>query len=217
MKRELEKINAEDTIHELPYDDLGNPIFPENAIVMRMFEILDFKWKVDPETGEERWLEVIRAVVDGSMDKRNENCYAETPDRSILLLMVSIGASVGEFSITGDAVRAYLNAESLDQNLVVVASRYMEDIPKFGLLNKGLYGTLKGALGWEKWIEKRVVDEMNSDDFRMSSRNEDMLKKKSNELSNLVRMTEWTECNRFLGMTIEYFSPNGKFVETLLL
>jgi hypothetical protein len=134
MKRELEKTNAEDTIHELPYDDLGNPIFPENAIVMRMFEILDFKWKVDPETGEERWLEVIRVVVDGSMDKRNENCYAETPDRSILL--VSIGASVGEFSITGDAVRAYLNAESLDHNLVVVASREMEDIPKFDLLNR---------------------------------------------------------------------------------
>ncbi len=32
----------------------------------RMFEILDYKWKVDPETGQEWWLEVIRAVVDGS-------------------------------------------------------------------------------------------------------------------------------------------------------
>jgi hypothetical protein len=64
MKRELGKINAEDTIHELPCDDLGNPIFPENSIVMRMFEILDYKWKLDSETGEERWLEVIRAVVD---------------------------------------------------------------------------------------------------------------------------------------------------------
>jgi hypothetical protein len=100
MKRELGKINAEDTIHELPCDDLGNPIFPENAIVMRMFEILDYKWKLDSETGEERWLEVIRAVVDGSTDTRKESVYAETPDRSILLMMISIGASIGELSLS---------------------------------------------------------------------------------------------------------------------
>jgi hypothetical protein len=53
---------------------------------LRMFEILDYKWKVDPETGEERWLEVIRAVVDGSVDKRKEDAYAETPDRTVLLV-----------------------------------------------------------------------------------------------------------------------------------
>jgi hypothetical protein len=27
-----------------------------------MFEILDYKWKTDPVTGQERWLEVIRAM-----------------------------------------------------------------------------------------------------------------------------------------------------------
>jgi hypothetical protein len=70
MARELEKINAEDTIHELPKDDRGEVILPEDAIIMRMFEILDYKWKMDPETGQERWMEVIRAVVDGSTDKK---------------------------------------------------------------------------------------------------------------------------------------------------
>jgi hypothetical protein len=114
---------------------------------MRMFEILDYKWKIDPDTGEERWLEVIRAVVDGSTDKRKENAYAETPDRVLLMLMLSVGASIGEVGLTGDAVRAYLNAFALDKNLVVIASPHMKGIPKWGLLNKGLYGTLKGALG----------------------------------------------------------------------
>ena len=88
-------------------DERGHVIMPENAVIMRLFEILDYKWKVDPETGEERWLEVIRAVVDGSTDKRPENCYAESPDRTILLLMLSIGATTGEYAITSDAVRAY--------------------------------------------------------------------------------------------------------------
>jgi hypothetical protein len=50
-------------------------------------------------------------------------------------------------AVNGDAVRAYLNAEALDRNLVVISSKYMVDIPKVGVLNKGLYGTLKGALG----------------------------------------------------------------------
>jgi hypothetical protein len=33
-----------------------------SSCVMRMFEILDYKWKTDPVTGQERWLEVIRAM-----------------------------------------------------------------------------------------------------------------------------------------------------------
>ncbi len=36
----------------------------------------------------------------------------------------------------------------------------MTTIPLVGLLNKGLYGTLKGALGWEKWIEKKIIGEL---------------------------------------------------------
>jgi hypothetical protein len=233
MRRELEKINDEDTIHELPVDDKGEVILPDNPIIMRMFEILDYKWKVDPETGQERWLEVVRAVVDGSVDKRKEDAYAETPDRTVLLMMMSFGATLGEKSITGDAVRAYLNAEALDDNLVVVASKYMKSIPRVGLLNKGLYGTLKGALGWEKWIDRKIIDilefrksEMtrglylhqkegvmtrlyrHSDDFRMSSQNEEILVSLSDEFSHAVRMSKWTRCDRFLGLTIEHFEDH---------
>jgi hypothetical protein len=126
MKRELDKIMEEDTIHELPKGEDGEDIiFPEDAIGMRLFEILDFKWKVDPDTGEERWLEVIRAVVDGSTDKRDDFVSAQTPDRTLLLLMLSLGATLEEISFTGDAVRTYLNAEAIDRNLVVIVSRFI--------------------------------------------------------------------------------------------
>ena len=233
MERELDKINGEDTIYELPVDEKGEYILPHNPIVMRMFEILDYKWKADPDTGEERWLEVIRAVVDGSSDKRKENSYAETPYRTVLLMMMSFAATLGEKSITGDAVRAYLNAEALDDNLVVVASKYMKDIPKVGILNKGLYGTLKGALGWEKWVEKRIIGVLefrkcnltrglythqdggvitrlyrHSDDFRMSSKDDGMLDVLSQRFSSVVRMSNWTKCDRFLGLTVEHYEDH---------
>jgi hypothetical protein len=71
MRRE-QKINDEDTIHQLPVDEKGEYILPDDPIIMRMFEILDYKWKTDPVTGQERWLEVIRAVVDGSTDTRRD-------------------------------------------------------------------------------------------------------------------------------------------------
>jgi hypothetical protein len=57
------KRDGEDTIHEFPVDERGEYILPQDPIIMRMFEILDYKWKVDPETSEKRWLEVIRPVV----------------------------------------------------------------------------------------------------------------------------------------------------------
>lgn len=237
MRRELQKIMAEDTIHELPRDNQGEYILPDDAVVMNLFEILEYKWKVDPETGEERWLECIRAVVDGSMDKRtNEIVFAETPDRTVLLLMMSIGATIGEEAMISDAVRAYLNAEAIDRNLVVVASKYMGGIPKKGLLNKGLYGILKGALGWEKWAEKKIVGNLkfnkclvarsmyhkricgqvvrlyrHTDDFRMSCKHMEVLMSQATDLSNEIRMGEWKKCDRFLGFTVEYVQPNGVF------
>jgi len=183
-------------------------------------------------------LEVVRAVVDGSTDKRDEDCYAETPDRMVLLMMVSIGASVGEVAMTGDAVRAYLNATSLDRNLVVIASRYMMDIPRVGLLNKGLYGTLKGALGWERWVEEKICREggfrkcdvprsvytmerggdvvrlfRHSDDFRMSGKDKVTVEEVGSELSGRVRMGGWEECSRFLGLTFEYIKKGHRFEE----
>jgi hypothetical protein len=155
----------------------------------------------------------------------------------MLLMMISIGATIGESAITSDAIRAYLNAEVLDPNLVVIASPYMKAIPPKGLLNKGLYGTLKGALGWEVWIDKRIIGEMefkkcsiprgmyvkvedeavtrlyrHSDDFRMSSKDPERMRKTADEFSKRVRMGEWKQCDRFLGMTIEYhLNTSGDF------
>lgn len=43
------------------------------------------------------WLECARIVMDGSEEKREgEDTYSETPDRTVLMLMVNIGATTGE-------------------------------------------------------------------------------------------------------------------------
>lgn len=112
----------------------------------------------------------------------------------------------------------------------------MKSIPKMGILNKGLYGTLKGARGWEVWIEKKLA-EINftkcaiprsvyireddgivtrllrhSDDFRMSSKSKEKLNQISKEINDKVRMSDWKECERFLGVTIENITnPSGNY------
>jgi hypothetical protein len=117
---------------------------------MRLLAILEWKWKPDPDSGMEGWLECVRIVCDGSSDKREgENNYAETPDRTLMFLMASIEATLGIKSTVGDAVRAYLNAPSLDKNLVVIADNIMtggvgnEKLCRESLLIKGLYGSTK--------------------------------------------------------------------------
>jgi hypothetical protein len=44
----------------------------------------------------------------------------------------------------------------------------------------------------------------HSDDFRMSSQNEGILASLSDEFSHAVRMSKWTRCDCFLGLTIEH-------------
>jgi hypothetical protein len=65
-----EEEEEEETIYELPKDANGKAILPKDAVVMRMFEILDSQREVDPDTGAERWLEVIRALWMGSSTDR---------------------------------------------------------------------------------------------------------------------------------------------------
>lgn len=132
---------------------------------MRLIAVLDYKWKPDPDTNEMCWLEVVRIVCDGSSDKRSgELTYAETPDRTLLFLMASIEATMGVYSKQGDAIRAYLNAPSLDNNLVVIADKDMAEgigIERFeqeSVLLKGLYGSTKGALSFQVWVEKIIND-----------------------------------------------------------
>jgi hypothetical protein len=109
-------------------------------------------------------------------------------------MMISIGATIGESAITSDAIRAYLNAEVLDPNLVVIASPYMKAIPPKGLLNKGLYGTLKGALGWEVWIDKRIIGEWNS--RNAASLGVCMSRLKTKQLHGCIDTLMTSECHR---------------------
>ena len=230
LKREIVKINEENTLTGLPKNELKQYIRPDDAIIMRLIQVREYKWKVDPDTNIEGWLEVVRIVCDGSTDKRvGEVTYAETPDRTLLYLMASIEASMGIHSRQGDAIRAYLNAPSLDKNLVVIADRDMtegtgsERFERESLLLKGLYGSIKGALSFQVWIEKilkdldyskcdiargvylkTVQDDMvrilrHSDDFRISATEEHHLDEQIGLLRSQVRTTPFKNVTEFLG------------------
>jgi hypothetical protein len=68
-----------------------------------------------------------------------------------------------------DIERAYLQATSIDRNLVVITST----IPAFGealmMLDKGLYGAKKAALGFQLWTEDKLLKmQLNSEKKRES-------------------------------------------------
>ena len=154
LRREVDKLVAYDVMQELPKDRLGKYIRPKDAIVQRLIEVAEYKWKRDPDTSLMRWLECIRIVVDGSKDLRPDSFYALTPDRTILFLVLAMVASLGHSSSTADVERAYLNAFSIDKNLVVIAGSHMFPLAHESLLIKALYGSKAGALGWEIHIDR---------------------------------------------------------------
>lgn len=226
--REAAKLMEEETFSSLPVDSQGNPVRPKDAVVLRLLKIREFKWKPDPDSGREGWLECVRLVCDGSVDKRPEKYYAETPDRTLLLLMTSIEASLGIKATGSDVTRAYLNAESIDRNIVILAPKGLKGLPRESLLNKGLYGSRGGALSWQVWIDGKLKDlgysklqvcrgvyvkhnpegvpvraYRHSDDFRMSCADEEVRKEAEANLKKLVRMAEFSTLNRFLGCTFE--------------
>lgn len=132
-KREVDKLIEDQVFMDLPKDENGKWIFPEDAIFMKMFRRREIKWKPLPEDGsKEGWLECTRLVGDGSTDNRDVHYYAETPD--------SIGATTNETNYTADVQRAYLNAESIDRNIVLIAPNDLQGLEKYSLLNKALYG-----------------------------------------------------------------------------
>ena len=162
-KREYQKLVEENSFKKLDKSPNGRLIIPKDSIIMRFLEVYEYKWKPDPETNVMRWLECTRSVVDGSSDKRKESFYAETPSRTVYLLLMSISATMGLYSLAADAVRAYLNAESIDNNLVVILP---DDVIKMNLglekymkLDEGVYGSRSGALSYEIWFDKRAVIE----------------------------------------------------------
>ena len=79
-----------------------------------------------------------------------------------MFLMASIDATLGIKSMLGDDFRAYLNAPSLDKNLVVIADSVMtggegmERLSKESVLIKGLYGSTKGALSFQVWADMKL-------------------------------------------------------------
>jgi hypothetical protein len=224
-RRETEKLLAEDTFLPLPKDKYGRFIRPEGAIVLRLLKIAEYKWKPDPITGKERWLECYRYVCDGSTDDREEKLYAETPDRTLLFLIISIEASLGIEASSGDAVRAYLNALSIDRNIVIHIGDGFEGLPIEALLNKGLFCSRGGALSWEKFIDPKlegvgyvkqdvargvylkVGDSgepvrlyRHSDDFRLSCANKETRTVEEERIRSIVRMSEFKKVDRFLGV-----------------
>jgi hypothetical protein len=238
-RREIVKINEESVMVGLNKSQSGKYIRPENAIVMKLLAILEWKWKPDPESGVEGWLECVRIVCDGSADKREgENTYAETPDRTLLFLMTSIEATLGIKSMVGDAVRAYLNAPSLDKNLVVIADEMMtsgqgnEKFDKESLLLKALYGSTKGAISFQVWADmklaevnylkcdvargmyiKTVKDEVvrlyrHSDDFKISTSENKQLEQEVEILQSKIRTTPFKPMSEFLGCSFKRYDSN---------
>ena len=231
-RREIVKINEEETLVSLHKDTQGKYIRPSGAVVMRLLAILEWKWKPDPKTDVEGWLECVRIVCDGSADKREgEITYAETPDRTLMSLMASIEATLGIKSRVGDAIRAYLNAPSIDKNLVVIADEDMmqgegvECLGKESLLLKGLYGTTKGALSFQVWADTQLGDigyqkcdvargvylkamhkELvrllrHSDDMKISALSDEVLDVEIKAIQGQIRTTPFKTFNEFLGST----------------
>jgi hypothetical protein len=58
--------------------------------------------------------------------------------------------------MVGDAIRAYLNAPSLDRNIVITAPERLHLLPRVSILNKGLYGTIKEALSFHVWVDAKM-------------------------------------------------------------
>ena len=242
-RKEQQKLIDEEVFRELPVDSKGEYIIPEDSLIMRLFQIDEYKWKPNPEGSGSVWLECARIVLDGSEDQREgEQTYAETPDRIVLMLLISVGATTGEVDMTADAIRAYLNALSLDRNIVVIAPPEMTMLPRRSMLHKGLYGSTKGALSFQVWVEEKLnkigyekcqsarsVYVKNgkdivrllrhSDDFRVSSPSQECLDEECKLLSETIRLSEFKTTQRFLGVTVERVShvtgspdPIGKVV-----
>jgi len=217
----------------LEKNKIGEFILPTDAIVMDVIDLYDFKWKEWPlESGEMKWLEVVRAVLNGSQDHSTKSYYAETPSRTVLLIMISCGLSSGCVTLVSDAVRAYLKALSIEKNLVV---RLPDCVLQMGfeklmLVNKGVYGTKSGALSWEKFFESKAVTKLgfskcvmaasvyckdvegevlrmlrHSDDVLMQGKLRTLVEAECGKLSLEIEMSPWAEMELFLGAEIEIF------------
>jgi hypothetical protein len=92
--REMNILKDSNAQHTLQKDTVtGRYNFPAGCVVFRINVVHEFKWKVDPEDGQWKWLECARFTADASKDARpfkREELYAETPDGSLVLFFLNL-------------------------------------------------------------------------------------------------------------------------------
>ena len=231
--REYQKFLDEKCYLPLEKNEKGGFILPDDAIVMDIIDLFDHKWKEwPPGSGTMKWLEVVRAVLNGSQDPSTKSYYAETPSRTVLLIMISCGLSSGCITLVSDAVRAYLKALSIERNLVVRLPDCVLHMgfEKLMLVNKGVYGTKSGALSWEVFFESKAVAKLgfskcvmaasvyckdvegdivrmlrHSDDVMIQGKLRNLVEAECGKLSLEIEMSPWAEMELFLGAEIEVF------------
>jgi hypothetical protein len=120
-----------------------------DAVFLRLHLLYDRKWEKYPDDSgsREMWLEVCRIVADGSTYPRDKSMYAETPDMSLVLMFTSMMTSLKYFIFVGDVARAYLNAPTIEENIVLVTPPERTLLLKVvRSLSRG--GSMRNALRW---------------------------------------------------------------------
>ena len=163
-QRECATIIAKKAQVELEKDATGAYIFPLKCIVYRVNVVHEFKWKLDPLLQEFRWYECARFTADSSRDRRQlkpGHVYAATPDIGLVLFWMGIIACKGMYVEETDAVRAYLQAPTIDDTIILVYHAFIQrmGMPKYARITSGFYGTLMAALGFNKFSDHVFLQE----------------------------------------------------------
>lgn len=154
IKREVEKLFKAGTLKKRDYS-----VTP--SVIMELIPVFEYKWKMNPTTGEMCWLECCRIVINGSTDTReHDNVYAETPDQAIVLASLDLSAKCCDEDESSDAARAYLQAEQTEEGVVVTPCSVLK---RNGLsdeqydIGTALYGDRLAALQWQMKAEKELL------------------------------------------------------------
>jgi hypothetical protein len=227
MATERANFIEHEVFRNLPKDASGKFIRPPDAIVQRLICLREYKWKLNKVTGDYGWKACVRCVTDGSMDHRSKTFYAETPDRFLLFMMASVGATQGEHILQGDVSRAYLKAISLDTKIVILIPTMFcgDGLEPEMLLWKALYGARSSALSWEVHINTLLLSLgyekchvcrslyvkydpetseilhaiRHSDDLKFSSLDDQFLQAEAQELQKHIEIATFTPATLFVG------------------
>jgi hypothetical protein len=87
--------------------------------------------------------------------------YAATPDIGLVLFWMGIIACKGIYVLETDAVRAYLQAPTIDDTIILVYDAFIQrmGMPKYARITSGFYGTLMAALGFNKFSDHVFLQE----------------------------------------------------------